>query len=124
MIRAGWQRRERRSDVSRGGGGQGGGGSWVREQTGWRATTRQRRVAEVFGARDHCAANITASPKITNILERRSSPVIKDGAYERYYVPGYGLAATLDHLTFRNFISENTKNTEKTAIAETRRSIS
>lgn len=40
------------------------------------------RVAEVFGARDHCAANITASPKITNILERRSSPVIKDGAYE------------------------------------------
>lgn len=37
----------------------------------------------VFGARDHCAADITtASPKITNILERRSSPVIKDGAYE------------------------------------------
>lgn len=34
------------------------------------------------GARDHCAADITASPKITNILERRSpSPVIKDGAY-------------------------------------------
>lgn len=37
----------------------------------------------VFGARDHCGADITtASPKITNILERRSSPVIKDGAYE------------------------------------------
>lgn len=35
------------------------------------------------GARDHCDADITtASPKITNILERRSSPVIKDGAYE------------------------------------------
>lgn len=37
----------------------------------------------MFGARDHCDADITtASPKITNILERRSSPVIKDGAYE------------------------------------------
>lgn len=37
----------------------------------------------IFGARDHCDADITtASPKITNILERRSSPVIKDGAYE------------------------------------------
>jgi len=37
----------------------------------------------VFGARDHCGADITtASSKITNILERRSSPVIKDGAYE------------------------------------------
>jgi len=37
----------------------------------------------VFGARDHCGADITtASPKITNILERRSSPVIKDEAYE------------------------------------------
>lgn len=37
----------------------------------------------VFGARDHCDADITtASSKITNILERRSSPVIKDGAYE------------------------------------------
>lgn len=37
----------------------------------------------IFGARDHCGADITtASPKITNILERRSSPVIKDGAYE------------------------------------------
>lgn len=48
----------------------------------------------VFGARDHCGADITtANPKITNILERRSSPVIKDGAYEDItYLPTYSSA--------------------------------
>lgn len=41
-----------------------------------------RGMGEDFGARDHCAANITGSLEITNIFERRSSPVIKDGAYQ------------------------------------------
>lgn len=40
-------------------------------------TTERIRGEEVFeGARDHCAADITASPKITNILERRSPLVL------------------------------------------------
>lgn len=38
---------------------------------------REDTGEEVFeGARDHCAADITASPKITNILERRSPLVL------------------------------------------------
>lgn len=40
-------------------------------------TTERIRGEEVFeGAKDHCAADITASPKITNILERRSPLVL------------------------------------------------
>lgn len=46
----------------------------------YETSTRQREdrgEGEVFeGARDHCAADITASPKITNILERRSPLVL------------------------------------------------
>ena len=88
----GWQRRERRSAWMRGwflgGGGREGRDDGERRATTTTTTTttmsrteRRQRVAEVFEARDHCAADITASSKITNILERRSSPVIKDGAY-------------------------------------------
>lgn len=64
-------------EIGEGAVGVAGGGRREREGGG------KGHVEGVFGARDHCGADITAaSLKITNILEKRSSPVIKDGAYE------------------------------------------
>lgn len=66
--------------------------------------------------KDHCA-NITASLKITNILERRSSPVIKDGAYEDI-TSGSAIAAQAKSYSshFSQLHFGNTKNTEKRRI--------
>ena len=72
-------------------------GGWI-----WRL-----RVGEDFGARaDHCAVNITACPKITNILERRSSPVIKDGAYQDITYHHHRFYHGRPILLFVNFISK------------------
>lgn len=66
-------------------------------------------------AKDQCA-NITASTKITNILERRSRAVIKDEAYEDITSHGesrHCRRASRAHLTFRNFISVILKTQSK-----------